>query len=151
MPSRKHGSFKRLRRGLTAGNSRRTRQSFFRRSEVRAGGPPAPPPAVHARAGVPTVNVYGAQTVYRQQASNWTTLNAYFGATVHANAGGTYATTWLHSEAKLMKTENTVPVTLTNTEIGSGCRIHDPAKRITYTNPIVYPEGQEQFQGGAAD
>lgn len=106
---------------------------------------------VHARASVPTVNVYGSQTVYRQQAGNWTTLNAYLRATVHANAGGTYATTKLHSEARLMKTENTVPVTLTNTEIGAGCRINDPAMRITYTNPVVYPEGKEQLQGGAAE
>lgn len=102
---------------------------------------------VHARAAVPTVNVHGAQTIYRQQAGNWTTLNAYFGATVHANAGGTYATTKLHSGAKLLKTENAVPVTLTNTEIGAGCRIGDPAARITFTNPVVYPEGKEQLVG----
>ena len=106
---------------------------------------------VHSRAGIPTVNTFGAQTVYRQQAGNWTTLNAYFGATVHANAGGTYATTKLHSGAALRKTENTVPIVLTNTEIGAGCLIDDPANRITYTNPATYPEGREQLQGGAAD
>lgn len=106
---------------------------------------------VHAHASVPTVNVYGAQTVYRQQVGNWTTLNAYFQATVHANASGTYVTTKLHSAAKLLKTENTLPITLTNTEIGSGCRISDPAGRVTFINPAVYPEGREQLQGGEAD
>lgn len=104
---------------------------------------------VHAHCSVPTIEVKGQRTIYRQIVGAWTTADAEDGATLFTPAAGvSYGTTRLHSGAKVDNRDNTLAKTFVTTALGWGCAIIDPAMAIVFTNPITWPEGKVAYETG---